>query len=78
MENNITYPIYRKLINNRSYYKILSKFIFEEIQCIGSKKKHYIHEAKQYPEMLFIQDLIYYSHAGISEYNQEDWNKLFQ
>ena len=78
MENKNTYPIYRKLNNNRSFYKISSDRIFEEIQRIGSKKVHYTHEAKQYPEILFIQDLINYAHQGIADFSEKDWEILMQ
>jgi hypothetical protein len=33
------YPIYRKLSNNKSFYRIISETEFEEIQCIGSTQK---------------------------------------
>ena len=58
MENKIDYPIFRKLNNNRSYYHIINARKFEEVQFIGSIKKQYLHEAKQYPEILLIQDML--------------------
>lgn len=73
MENNNDYPIYRKLSNKRSFYKILSDREFEEIQMIGTKNKRYKHEAKQYPEMLYIQDLVRFAHGGILESCEEEW-----
>ena len=76
MENNIIYPIYRKLGNNRSFYKVLNNRQFEEIQVIGSKIHHYFHTAKQYPEILFIQDLISYTHLGIFEFSELEWENL--
>jgi hypothetical protein len=37
----MTFPIYRKLSNEKSYYKIVSAESFIELQRIGSKtKKH--------------------------------------
>ena len=45
MNNKDTvFPQYRKLVNNKSYYKINSDRIFEEIQIVGSKKYHYLFE----------------------------------
>ena len=76
MENKTDYPIFRKLSNNRSYYKIISNREFEEFQVIGSKIKRYLHVANQYPEILFIQDLILFSHDGIIEGNEIEWNSL--
>jgi len=72
----VNYPIYRKLLNNKSYYKIIDARNFEEIQIIGAKKKKYFHEANQYPEILFIQDLISFHHSGINESSEEEWNLM--
>lgn len=52
------YPIYRKYFNETSYFKIQSKTVFEEIQLIGTKKSIITTEAKQYPEMIRIMDMI--------------------
>jgi hypothetical protein len=76
MENKIDYPIFRKLNNNRSYYHIINARKFEEVQFIGSIKKQYLHEAKQYPEILFIQDLIKIAHEGILESNENEWLEI--
>jgi hypothetical protein len=76
MENNIEFPVFRKLNNNRSYYNIINDREFEEIQVIGSKRKYYRHLAKQYPEILLIQDLIHFTNEGIKESNNEEWMKI--
>jgi len=55
---DINFPVYRKYKNNKSYFKIIQPKLFEEIQIIGSKKIIKELEAKQFPEMLFISDLI--------------------
>jgi hypothetical protein len=73
MEIKIEYPIYRKLSNNRSFYKIVDSKIFEEIQIIGTKKIHKLFRAKKYPELLFIQDLIALNHLGLLEITEEEW-----
>ncbi len=78
MENKNAYPIYRKLNNNRSFYKISSDRIFEEIQRIGTRKVHYVHEAKQYPEILFIQDLINFAHQGIEDFTEKEWEIIIK
>ena len=48
MEIKIKYPIYRKLSNNRSFYKVVDSKNFEEIQIIGKKRRHQLIEANQY------------------------------
>jgi hypothetical protein len=73
MEIKIDYPIYRKLSNNRSFYKVVDSKNFEEIQIIGTQRRSQLIEAKQYPELLFIQDLIAFNHLGILESSEKEW-----
>jgi hypothetical protein len=73
MEIKNDYPIYRKLSNNRSFYKVVDSKNFEEIQIIGTKRRYQLIEAKQYPELLFIQDLIAFNHLGILESSEKEW-----
>ena len=54
----IEFPVYRKLFNSKSYYKILSFKEMIEVQFMGDKRIEYKIEAIQYPEQLLIQDLI--------------------
>ena len=73
MEIKIKYPIYRKLSNNRSFYKVVDSKNFEEIQIIGTKRIHQLIEAKQYPEFLFVLDLTEINHEGIIESSESEW-----
>jgi hypothetical protein len=73
MEIKNDYPIYRKLSNNRSFYKVIDSKNFEEIQIIGKKRRYQLIEAKQYPELLFIQDLIAFNLLGILESSEKEW-----
>lgn len=70
------FPIYRKLINNKVFYKIIDSKNFEELQCMGSKVKHSKTKAEQYPELLLIQDLIATNEFYITS-SQEEWNTWF-
>lgn len=54
----MTFPIYRKLSNEKSYYKIVSTESFIELQKIGKKIRRYTIMAQQFPEKLRIQDMI--------------------
>ena len=56
---SIKFPQYRRYKNGLSYFKILSHTELEEIKIIG--KKHQLHHiiAKQYPEKVFINDLLF-------------------
>ncbi len=55
---SIKYPQYRRYKNGLSYFKILSPVLFEEIKVVGSKRFIYSIEAKQYPEKVFVNDLL--------------------
>ena len=76
MEIKIEYPIYRKLSNNRSFYKVVDSKNFEEIQIIGTKRRHQLIEAKQYPDILYLLDLIELNHEGIIESSESEWSSL--
>lgn len=52
------FPQYRKLPNDKVFYKILDSSHFEEIQIVGSKSFHHLIHARQYPEMLRIKDML--------------------
>lgn len=73
---NNDFPYYRKMSNNKSFYKIIDDKTFEEIQLIGSSKKHYIHNAKQYPEMLRIHDMINLNEGYFLELTENEWDLL--
>lgn len=70
------FPIYRKLINNKVYYKIVDAKNFEEIKLIGSKVTHSKTTANQYPELLLIQDLITCAAEYFTTSSQEEWDNL--
>ena len=55
---DIHFPVYRKYKNNKSYFKIIHARLFEEIQIIGSKKIIKQTEARLFPEVLFVKDLV--------------------
>ncbi len=55
--SNINYPIYRKYKNNKSYFKIISKEEFEEIQVLGNTYTLHHFKAKILPDRNLIEDL---------------------
>jgi hypothetical protein len=52
------FPQYRKLVNDKSFYRIEDEKHFTEKQRIGKQVFTMIVEAKQYPEILRIQDML--------------------
>jgi hypothetical protein len=51
------FPIYRKLPNEKVYYKLIDDRNFEEITLMGTKAFKFNMMATQYPEILKIQDM---------------------
>ncbi len=54
----MNFPQYRELVGFNRFYKIVDERNFTEIYFIGSKKMEHTIEAKQYPEMLRIKDML--------------------
>lgn len=52
------FPQYRKYKNIETYFKIISEKKFEELSLFGNKFVKHSIDAKQYPEMLRIQDML--------------------
>jgi hypothetical protein len=73
---DINFPVYRKYKNNKSYFKIIQPKLFEEIQIIGSKKIIKEVEAKQFPEMLFISNLISNYSEMADEISEEEYLRV--
>ncbi|OFZ08805.1 MAG: hypothetical protein A3D92_17000 [Bacteroidetes bacterium RIFCSPHIGHO2_02_FULL_44_7] len=52
------FPQYRKLSNEKAYYRITGARHWDEIQIIGTKALRHSVQAQQYPEILRIQDML--------------------
>ena len=68
------FPVYRKYINNKSYFKVFDSESFEEIQILGNN--YWVHEfkAKILPDRYFIKDLIEMEGERWVEISAEDYN----
>ena len=58
MASTPSFPLYRKLSNERSFYKIRSTRAFDELHVIGSKVYLYSFEVSQFPDLLKIQEML--------------------
>lgn len=72
----LSYPIYRKQKNDKSFYKIISFNQFEEIQKMGSKLLFYSFTISQYPDILLIMNMISMKYYQYEEILYEEWNLL--
>ena len=72
-DKNIQFPQYRRYKNGLSYFKILSNTEFEEIRIVGTKRviNHIV--ADQYPEKVFINDLLFKYAEFAEEISEKDY-----
>ena len=70
----MNYPQYRKLSNNKVFYKIIDAESFEELKLMGSKVFHFEMKAIQYPEKLKIIDML--NCEGYEPANEKEWEEL--
>lgn len=69
------FPQYRKLSNEKVFYRIRDDRNFDEIQLVGSRAMFFSMEAKQYPEILKIKDLLKLT-EGFLESSQDEFEAL--
>jgi len=67
----MNFPQYRKLVNNKSFYRIDSERLFHEIQLVGSICFLIKTEASQYPEILRIKDMLSLSQPFVESTAEE-------
>lgn len=68
-------PKYFQSADAKSVYKISKLNQLEEIQIVGATSFYFLIEAKQYPEMLMIQDMLANNREGIV---MGDFQKKFE
>ena len=68
--NQTTFPCFRKLRNDKSFYKILGERTFTEIQCVGNQYFKIEIIANKYPEIILIQDML--NKREIYEFSSEE------
>lgn len=68
------YPLYRKLIHGRSFYRIEAADRFTEVQLMGSRA--IVHEviARTYPEMLRMDEMVRLSGGHYAETDADAFN----
>ena len=59
LTTEVIYPQYRKYKNNKSYFKIIAKDEFEEIQILGTNYTLHHFKAKILPDRNFISDMLF-------------------
>jgi hypothetical protein len=75
-DKDTVFPQYRKLANQKTFYKIINERLFEEIQLVGTLRNKFVFEAKQYPEILKIKDMLMLAEGHYLPSSQEEWEKV--
>ena len=70
------FPQYRKLSNDKVFYRILDDRHFDEIQIIGARAQLFHFKAEQYPEILRIQDMLNFVLEGFVQSNEVEFTSL--
>lgn len=81
VNETLEYPIYRKYVGDRSFFKIDSPKSFEEIQIMGSRLFKYQVLAKTLPDFHLINDMIQKENDHWVEASKEEFdnaNKRYQ
>jgi len=71
---DFVFPQFRKLVNDKSFYRIDDLRHFTEKQIIGHQRILFTFEAIQYPEILRIQDMLQCT-EGFALSSQEEFEK---
>ena len=61
------FPIYRKRVNERSFYRIEANDVFTEVHRVGKRCVVHRIEAKTYPEKVRIAELIAGEEGAVTE-----------
>ncbi|MCX6296654.1 MAG: hypothetical protein NTX97_11425 [Bacteroidetes bacterium] len=70
----IAYPQFRKYLNNRSYFKIISDKEWEEIQIIGSKNVLHRYIVNIMPDRNFLHDMTFDYKENWVAIGEEEYN----
>lgn len=76
LDKGTDFPQYRKLSNDKVYYRIIDDRNFDEIQIIGIKAQLRHVFAEQYPEILRIQDMLSFGIEGFVESDEAEFSSL--
>ena len=69
------FPQYRKLSNDRSFYRINSSDSFDELQIMGERVFLHRIQAEKYPEKLRIMEMLDCV-VGYQNSTSEEWEML--
>ena len=76
MQIEITYPQYRKYLNGRNFFKIISDKEWEEIQVMGSKYSIHQFKVNIFPDRNYLHDMTFDYEKNWVVIDEEEYEKL--
>lgn len=70
------FPQYRKLSNEKVFYRVHSERSFDEIQRVGNRAMWFSMQATQYPEFLRIGELLGMEVEGVLLSNEAEFTAV--
>jgi hypothetical protein len=71
------FPVYRKSIDSKNFFKILSNNEFIQVKIVGTKFKKFQYNVDKYPELILIKDLIECSSDFYLFANEKEFEKVY-
>lgn len=71
----MTFPAFRRMVGTRRYYRIASERSFTEVEVIGERRLAHHVEAKAYPEMLRISEMLACSDGVFERITAREWER---
>ena len=76
MKHATIFPLYRKYMNNKVFFKIISLQIFDELSVTSSGVSLQIITANIHPDRVRIQDMIDNRGGYWLKSSENEWNKV--
>jgi hypothetical protein len=71
-----SYPLFRKYVNGKNFFKIISPSEFEELQLLGKKWTLYHFTAKILPDRNLIHDLTFNDPLNIEAIEEHEYEEI--
>lgn len=75
MASERKFPIFRKYLNERTFFKVLSMEAFVQVDIIGDGYMLHTFHAKVHPDRVLIMDMIEMANDAWQESSEEEFEK---
>lgn len=74
---SLGFPIYRRMVDGSHFYRIESDRMFTEIQRVGARLRVHHVEARAYPELVRIAEMIQGAEGRFVPMEPQEWEGLY-